>query len=467
MNSKARFHKIVVIGAGSASFGLNSLAAFMDSPRLRGWHLALVDQNQESLARVQRLAQRLNREWDAQMTLSSHTNHAEALEDASYVILSIEVPPREALWRSDYEIPLKYGLRQPYAENGGPGGFAHAARNIGPVMEIISDMEYQCPRAWLINYTNPMTRVCDAVARYSQIRVVGLCHQIMAGYAMVGLTLAEALGIHVPQGFTNTHASPDTIPSRNTVARQALDKVEIVAAGLNHFTWMLALHDKNTGEDLYPLFAERWAQLPAEFEPLTRRVYRAFGLFPIPGDEHLCEYLPWLSDPTTKPWEKYEVGLYDWDYWEKARGEGHADLIKMGSGEMDVESLREAESEGALEIIEHLAGAQQRYHLAVNIPNQGYISNLPQGAMVEVPGMVSGMGVQGIGIGPFPEGIAELCRRETTVSQLCVDAAVHGDRQAALQCLLLDPVISDMDMAQLILDDYLITYREHLPQFWK
>ena len=65
-----------------------------------------------------------------------------------------------------------------------------------------------------------------------------------------------------------------------------------------------------------------------------------------------------------------------------------------------------------------------------------------------------------------PTSFAELCRRELTAARLCVDAAVHGDRQAALQCLLLDPVITDLDVAQLILDDYLKTYREHLPQFW-
>ena len=64
------------------------------------------------------------------------------------------------------------------------------------------------------------------------------------------------------------------------------------------------------------------------------------------------------------------------------------------------------------------------------------------------------------------DSIAELCRRETPVAQLCVDAAVHGDRQAALQCLLLDPVITDLDIARQILDDYLQAYREHLPQFF-
>jgi alpha-galactosidase len=459
--------KIVVIGAGSASFGLNTLAALMNSSRLRGSHLALVDRSGDTLAVVHRLAQRLNREWGAQMKLTTHTHHEEALEGATYVILSIEVPPREGLWRSDFEIPLKYGVRQPYAENGGPGGFAHAARNIGPVLEIVRGMERLCPDAWLINFTNPMMRICDAIARFSSIKVVGLCHQIKAGYAMVGLALADILGIDVPDGFTDTHASPLTGPPRAAVARQAQEKIEIVAAGLNHFTWMLALFDRQTGEDLYPLFAERWAKLPPEFEPLTRRIYSAFGLFPIPGDEHLCEYLPWLSDPSTKPWEKYDVSLYDWDYWEQDRGDGHTNMMKMASGEMDIAPLLDADSEGALELIEHLSGADPKVHLAVNVPNQGSISNLPAGAIVEVPGVVSGFGVQGATVGSLPRGIAELCRREITVSQLCVDAAVHGDRQSALQCLLLDPVISDLDTAQQILDDYLITYREHLPQFWE
>ncbi|MDZ4158155.1 MAG: alpha-glucosidase, partial [Anaerolineaceae bacterium] len=167
--------KIVVIGAGSASFGLNTLAALMRSQRLRGSHLALVDHNSETLALVTRLAERLNREWGAQMTVSAHTRCQEALEGAGFVVSAIEVPPREALWRSDYEIPLKYGVRQPYGENGGPGGFAHACRNIGPVLEIARDMEQLCPQAWYINYTNPMARICDAINRYTSIKTVGLC----------------------------------------------------------------------------------------------------------------------------------------------------------------------------------------------------------------------------------------------------------------------------------------------------
>jgi alpha-galactosidase len=458
--------KIVVIGAGSASFGLSTLATLLSSQRLRGSTIALVDHNRQALSQIGRLADRLNREWQAGMTVTTHVERASALPEADFVVLAIEVAPREALWKMDYEIPLKYGVRQPYAENGGPGGFAHAARNIGPVMAIVRDMEQLCPEAWLINFTNPMIRICDAVARYSDIQVVGLCHQINMGYAMVGRALVEDLGFMPVPGFSDSSASELMIPLQKQMTRQALARLEITAAGLNHFTWMLDLRDKETGADLYPRFAERWAAMEPEFEPLSRDIYQIFELFPIPGDEHLCEYLPWLSDPLRKAWERYDLSLYEWEAKAQRRESRRALIAGMGAGEIGVESLRNPDSEGALEIIENIAGAGSHYHPAVNLPNRGYIANLPDGAIVEVPGLVNGFGVQGLGVGPLPEAIAELCRRELAVVRLGVDAAVNGDRQAALQSLLLDPVMSDIGLARQILDDYLLTYREHLPQFW-
>ena len=458
--------KIVVVGAGSASFGLNTLAAIIRCEYLRGSVLSLVDRNPDSLALVARLAERLNREWGADLTITAHTHHRDALDGAQFVIVSIEVPPREALWQMDYEIPLKYGVRQPYAENGGPGGFAHAARNIGPIMDIAQDMEHACPDAWFINFTNPMVRICDAVARHSQIKVVGLCHQIHMGYAMIGQVLARDLGFEPADDFLNTAASISQFPAQSRMAHEAHKHIDLKAAGLNHFTWVLGIRGQRAGEDLYPLFRERWAAYDPNFEPLTRRVFDAFGLFPVPGDEHLCEYLPWLSNPITKPWEKYSVDLYEWDLFARLRDFGLNEIAQMADGSAGIDRLREADSEGAVEMIESLTGAAEHYHLAVNIPNLHYISNLPRGAIVEVPAHGSAAGIGGVEVGPLPEGIAELLRRETVVARLCVDAAVKGDRGAALQCLLLDPVIGDLDLAKQILDDYLNTYREHLPQFF-
>jgi len=459
--------KIVVIGAGSASFGENTLSALLRSRKLRGSTLALVDHNPETLDIVRRLAERLNREWDSNITVSAHSHHPEALEGASFVVSAIEVGAREGLWRKDFEIPLKYGIRQPYAENGGPGGFAHAARNLVPVMEIARDMEKACPEAWFINFTNPMIRICDAVNRHSRIKAVGLCHQIFIGYVMVGMALGRDLGIEVPDGITGMQADIQQAVLHNRVREQIVPRVDIRAAGLNHFSWILSIRDRRTGEDLYPLFKQRWNELDPAFEPLTRRVFDAFGLFPVPGDTHLCEYLPWVSDPVTKPWEKYAIRLYDWDLHAAVRDFQHERLKSMADGEMTIQGLEETDSEGALEMIENVAGASNHYHLAANLPNQGQIPNLPIGCTVETPVVVDGAGIHPVQMGAFPEAVAELLRRETLVAQLCVDAAVEGDRQKALQCLLLDPVVNDFEQAKQVLDDYLTSYKEYLPQFWK
>jgi alpha-galactosidase len=458
--------KIVCIGAGSYSFGLTTLVTLLRSKPLQGSQLVLVDRNAEHLEIMHELIAWLNTVWDAKMHISAHTHHKDALSGADYVINAIEVGPREGLWESDYRIPLKYGVRQPYAENGGPGGFAHTARNISPILDILHAMEDQCPQAWFINFTNPMHRICALAERHSRIRAVGLCHQIGAGYAMVGKALAEDLDIFVPPSFTSTHASPKYIPGMFTTSLQTVEKVRITAAGVNHFTWMLALRHIDGKEDLYPLFRERWKELPEDFEPLTRRVFDAFGLFPIPGDEHLCEYLPWVSDQTTRPWEKYDLDLYEWTGHSQERDENWEALKQAIRDRDNPEEYVPTHSEGALEVIENIQTNGNLVWDAVNVPNRGQISNLPQGAIVETPGLLNALGVTGIPVGPLPQGIAELLRREITVSHLTVDAVVHGDRDLALQALLLDPVIRDLDVARDVLEDYLTTYREFLPTFW-
>jgi alpha-galactosidase len=278
--------------------------------------------------------------------------------------------------------------------------------------------------------------------------------------------LADVLGIDVSRDDLATYSRHEMGPHRRRLGLWSLEKVDIKAAGLNHFTWMLDVRDRRTGEDLYPLFSERWATFSPAFEPLTRSMYGAFDLFPMPGDEHMAEFLPWLSDPVTTPWTRYAISQRDWDGNVARREEACKEIAEMGAGSVEVNHLRDADSEGALEMIENVAGAGNHYHQAMNRPNEGQIANLPLGAIVETPGVVSGAGIATICTGELPEGVAELCRREIAAVQLCVDAVVQGDRQLALQCLLLSPCITDVQVAKEILNDYLTAYREYLPQFW-
>ena len=281
-------HSIVVIGAGASG---STPSALLRSDRLRGSHIALVDRNSEALEPIANLAHHINREWDAQMTISQHTRHVDALYGARFVVSAIEVPPRETLWRSDFELTLKHGLRQPYAENGGPGGFAHALRNIGPVLEIARDMEEACPDAWYINYTNPMVRICDAITRYTRIKTVGLCHQIYEGYGIIGYLLADRLGIEVPPGRISSDADPGTsptcMPSSNRPCR-----IEVRAAGLNHLPGCRTCTTGGRAKTSTRCCANACAVARLRAAHAAR--LDVFGLMPVPGDQHLCEYLPWL-----------------------------------------------------------------------------------------------------------------------------------------------------------------------------
>lgn len=456
--------KVVIIGAGSAIFGLGTLATLMRSPRLRGATLALVDLNADGLSLIDALARRLNCEWDAGLTIECATQRRSVLPGADFVIVAIEVGPREGLWRRDWEIPLQFGVRQPYGENGGPGGLAHTLRQVPEMLAIAHDMEELCPDAWLINFTNPLPRLGLAISRYSTIQSVGLCHQIDIAFMLVGVALAQELDIEVPAGVSSD-AHPDLWPKARLVAQQVKPLVNIKAAGLNHFTWILDLRHRHSGEDLYPAFRDAFMALPAGFEPLTRAVFRATGLCPVPGDSHLAEYLPWCHDPQTRPWERYNLYLYDWEAARSRREAQWQAIRAMSRGDAPIDALRHAESEGAAEIIDGLLGGPEVYRPAVNIPNRGHIANLPAGAIVEVPALVGGWGIQGLNTGPLPEAIAELCRREITVASLSVQAAATGDRQAAWQALLLDPCINDLETARRILDAYLDEYDGYLPLF--
>ncbi len=462
--------KIVIIGAGSASFGPTTLATIVRNEALRGSELALVDLDGSAAENAARVARRMNDAWTADMTISATTDRCEALPGATHVVVSIEVAPREELWRLDWEIPRRHGLRQPYAENGGPGGLMHACRQMPAHLAIARDMEALCPDAWLILFSNPLPRLLRAITKNTRIKAVGKCHQINVGYALAAALLAGRYGIPVA-GDVVLHSDPGNFPTVHTLAQAGRQQFTFTSAGLNHFIWLLDIRDRATGEDLYPALraaagaSAAESQAPPSLEPLSLELFRLFGHLPIAGDTHLAEYLPWLHDPQAKPWETYALPLYDWSGNEGVREVLRVMMAAMAAGDLPVEGMRESLSEGATELIVALGGGEGYVDETVNVPNRGAIANLPAETIVEVPAVIGPFGIRPAQIGPLPEAIAELCRREAALVELVVDAAVSGDRALALQALLLDPMIGDIRRARVILDDYLTTFDAYLPQF--
>ena len=462
--------KIVVIGAGSAIFGLGALSTIIQHPAMRGAVLALCDISAEGLAVIHQLAGIMNRAWDAEMTISASTERRDLLPGADFVLVSVQVGQRETVWEQDWRIPLRHGIRQPYAENGGPGAFAHTARNLPLVMAIARDMEALCPDAWYFNLVNPLIRLTTALNRHSRLKVVGLCHQLLWAYAMAGAVLAERWDIPVPPDF-HVHTDADNMPAFLSVASRAVKHIDIKAAGINHFSWVYDIRDKATGDDLYPELRQRWLhEFRKDFEPLSREVFEIYGMMPTAGDSHLCEYLPFVSDPLRKPWRRYDLKLQNWEGNRRRRRARKKLARAIVAGRVDVNALRDVTRHGMLdegipEMVEALHYGAVYQHPQLNIPNCGYIPNLPEGALVEVPGRIDGAGVHGERFEALPAAIAELCRRELALSEQVMEAALAGDRGLALRALLLDPMVGDIEQARAVLEDMLGEFKEFLPQF--
>lgn len=131
------------------------------------------------------------------------------------------------------------------------------------------------------------------------------------------------------------------------------------------------------------------------------------------------------------------------------------------------DSYAQTHSEGAVEVIEAILTDANLLWEAVNIPNHGLIDGLPENAIVEVPAIINRSGIHGQQIGTMPSGITALLQREVVTSQLCIDSVVKGDRTLALQSLLLDPTVTDLDQAAQVRDHILNQSRRFLPQFFE
>jgi alpha-galactosidase len=407
--------KIVFIGAGSVSFGLSMFRDLFRFKDLAGSTLCLVDTNPANLQRMTALAKRMNQEAGLGLKIEATTDQRAVLPGASFVINSTAID-RNRLWKLDFEVPKKYGIRHTLGENGGPGGVFFTLRTLPLVMDIIHDMEELCPKAYFLNFSNPESRIILAVGKYSSIRCIGLCH----GIFMAQHDMAEIMGLPVEQ-------------------------VDVWAAGLNHFQWVLETRHRITGADLYPLFREKEQAYDPAFMPLSRRLFHAFGKYPSCSDDHLGEYVAY----------GYEAGEEGYNFegdecWRKEMAAA-IDAVNAG-GPVPGDWFAPSGEKGA-NVISGILHNKKEFIESGVVYNQGVIPNLPADLAVEAPVVVDAAGIHPVSLGPLPDGIARLLHMQASVQQLAVEAAMRASKELALQALLIDPVINSTSAAEKILDE--------------
>ena len=431
---RSRF-SFAFIGAGSSVFTMRLVGDILGEEFIEGGELRLVDIDESALSEVTAAVKKLVHYTGKDFSVSAHTTYKTAMPDADFVFFIYAVGAYPA-WQRDIKTCTRFGVNQSVGDTIGPGAVIRILRSIPLCLEIAHEMERVCPEAYIINYTNPEGAQCLAIQKYSSIRSFGLCH-----------------------------GTPDT-------ARDLAEKVFRVdpirfayeAAGVNHLTWFTRM--EIDGQDVYPRLWDALAETGyGDREQISRDLFRVFGLYPAPGDRHVGEFFSaFLRDHVIQQrdltWKNNDFRVIDG--W---RAEGRARMEALLFRDEGYDHFLKGSGETATHFIRSLVTGSVTQEM-VNVLNRGYIENVSDGIIVEVPTFVSRTGLHPQHVGRLPDAIAAKCEALGREYLLLVDAAVEGDMQKARQAVYLDPLCAMADDPEGLLEALVAENLDLLPEVW-
>jgi 6-phospho-beta-glucosidase len=429
--------KITVIGGGS-TYTPELVSGFLARvDRLPLDELWLMDIDRQRLEVVGGFARRMVEAQGTPFKVVLSLNQREAIAGAAYVITQLRVGMMPAR-RGDEYLGRRHGLIG--QETTGVGGMAKALRTIPVILDIAEDMHETAPGALLANFTNPAGLVTEALNRHApEVPAVGVCN--------VGITtkmeILENLGKITGQQIADERAVLKTL-------------------GLNHLTWHYGF--SIDGEDMWPqIFPAYVEMLKQEADPeWDLPTLESLGMIP----NYYLQYFYYTqkklkAQEAWPPSRAEEVMEIEKDllreYADPALTEPPADLMKRGGAYY---------STLATHLIDSHYNDLGQIH-TVNVPNTGAVADWPADWVLEMPAKVDRGGVHPLPADPLPPACFGLISAVKMYEILTVQAAVHGDRNAAYQALLAHPLGPSADQVQVVLDDMLETNRQWLPQFFK
>jgi len=452
--------RIVVVGGGSYQWVPKLLIDLVNTPSLADAQLVLEDVNPEPLAPMADFVRHVVGLKGVDLTVSTTTSQREALAGADYVVVTISTGGFASM-RHDLEIPEKHGIKQSVGDTVGPGGIMRALRNIPVLLGIARDMQELCDDAWLLNLTNPMTTLCRAVTRETNVQCVGLCHEITgAQYMLSNLLDADFLDFdfdvvgvnHLPIFTALRVNGVDAFPELRALladARRLQDEPIHLPPGLDPEIVALAAQFKK---------ADLVAQHRVKFS-----LFERFGVLPGAGDRHLVEFFPGFLTEESEWGKRWGVGLTTIADRENDAGNYEGELEKL-------RSMTEVPTTPSGEMVAPMIDAFLRnepHAFPLNLPNAGQAPDLPADVVVETMCVADGDGLRGRDEARAPYALAEWLRRIVSSQEATVDAAIAGDRRKVVEAMLLDPLAGriDYDHLQQMTDEMLAATAQWLPQF--
>jgi alpha-galactosidase len=436
--------KIAFIGAGSLGFTSELVRDILTFPLLEDATISLMDINAERLESSKKSVEKLIAAGNRPAKVEATTDRAKALKGADVVLTTILAGSTE-VWRHDIEIPKKYGVDINVGDTRGPSGIFRFLRTLPPMMDIVRDMEKYCPNAVLLNYTNPMAMLCAAMQRQTFISVTGLCHSVQ-GTAMM---LADWIGA-------------------------PYNEIDYLCAGINHQAWYLEY--KWNGKDAYPLIHKAITERADiyNFEIVRNEMYLALGTYVTESSGHNSEYNWWFRK-RPELIEKYCIDGTGWNpgeyayilkYYQNNEATWKDIVEKRLAEPLTAEDLTRR-NEYAAYIINALRGGEM-FKFNGNVPNTNLITNLPQGACVEVPVIVDKSGFHPFHVGALPPEVALLTQLSAGIEEMAITASITGDPTMIYRAICHDPltaaVLSLAEIKQMT-NELFAQHKDHLPQF--
>ncbi len=435
--------KIAFIGAGSFGFTRKLVRDILTFPLLEDATLALMDIDPERLDFSRKAVQRIVDAGEYPAKVEATLDRQEALEGADAVLCTI-LSGGVDVWQHDILIPKSYGVDINVGDTRGPAGIFRALRTIPVMLDIVKDMEELCPDATLLNYTNPMAMLCRAMQRESFIQLTGLCHSVQGTAAM----LARWIGA-------------------------PMDEIEYTCAGINHMAWYLK-YEWN-GEDVYPLIRKAVTENEEIYneEQVRNEMFLHLDYYVTESSGHNSEYNWWfrkrpdLIEEYCTEGTGWNPGHYAYilDQYRSREDTWKDDIREWLEDENAVDLERGHEY--AASIINALQGGRP-YKFNGNVPNTQLVTNLPEGACVEVPVYVDSGGLHPIHVGALPPQVAPLNRITVASEEMAVEAALTGDPRLVYQSIVYDPLtaaVLSLEEIKDMVEEMLDQNRDYLPQF--
>jgi alpha-galactosidase len=437
--------KIVFIGAGSLGFTRGLVRDILTFPLLRDAELALVDINRQRLSFARRACEKIVAMGHYPAKVTATGDRREVLKGADAVLVTILCGGVD-IWKHDILIPMKYGVDINIGDTRGPSGIFRALRTIPTMLGICRDMEELCPKALMLNYTNPMAMLCHAMQRESSIAISGLCHSVQGTAAM----LARWAGVE---------------PS----------EADFVCAGINHMAFIIKLEHK--GRDLYPKL-RRLVRTNREIynhEQVRNEMFMALDYYVTESSGHNSEYNWWFRKRPDLI-EKYCTHGTGWNPGEHAyivKGYQHAARTwkkhaRQWLAKTEPMSLQRGH-EYAASIINAWMGGEP-FEFNGNVPNSGIVTNLPQGCCVEVPVVAARRKLMPVHVGALPPQCAILPALSAQAEMMAVEGCLQGDARLIYQAIAHDPLTASvLSLAEIrkMVAEMFRKNRKHLPQFRK